>query len=537
MLNHIKITGKLVATGIFLSILFVLVLLTPGIVHAQYNGCAYHSYERCNGSYLYWYDSCGNQQDVAQYCQSGCYNNSCQNYNNNYNNYNNYNGCAYHSYERCLGNNLYWYDSCGNQQDLAQYCSNGCYGNSCQNYNQNYNNNYNNSCTGNYQERCVGNNLDWYDSCGNYQSFIQLCPNGCYNGSCASNGYNYNYNNYNNCTNHAYKLCMNNSIYWYDSCNNQQGLYYSCGSGQTCQNGQCAAYVIQPLPTPSQNNYVAHYKTACYSSSLYWYDSLGAITGLYKNCSDSNSCTTDACSGNKCSNTLKCDGSTCATGSSDYNAYCSETVSSASGQNHCGNGLCETTTGETYANCPADCKISPASGLSVSFFAKQNLNSDQWQKTIQANSNGQVYFMISVANSSTAQIDNVIVSANIPTEISSLGNLQINGVPFSGDVISGINIGSVAPTTTKSITFEGKTATISGVATTQAVATSNISGITQSDSVSISFNPAQAAAAVSNTQATSGFGGFLSRWYIWILVALVIIFLFIVVFRRLSSDA
>ena len=52
---------------------------------------------------------------------------------------------------------MYWYDSCGNQQSLAQSCSNGCYNNSCQN------NNYN-TCTSNYQERCSGNSLYWYDS-------------------------------------------------------------------------------------------------------------------------------------------------------------------------------------------------------------------------------------------------------------------------------------------------------------------------------------------------------------------------------------
>ena len=52
--------------------------------------------------------------------------------------------------------------------------------------------------------------------------------------------------------------------------------------------------------------------------------------------------------------------------------------------------------------------------------------------------------MISATNSSTAQIDSVNISANIPTEISSLGNLQINGVPFSGDIVSGINVGPIS---------------------------------------------------------------------------------------------
>ncbi|MCX6721655.1 MAG: hypothetical protein NTY04_00455, partial [Candidatus Staskawiczbacteria bacterium] len=85
-----KTTNKLAILSIFLA-MFVFAFVIPNIAQAQYSACTYHSYQRCNGSYLYWYDSCGTQQDVAQYCQSGCYNNSCQNNYNNNNNYNNYN--------------------------------------------------------------------------------------------------------------------------------------------------------------------------------------------------------------------------------------------------------------------------------------------------------------------------------------------------------------------------------------------------------------------------------------------------------------
>jgi uncharacterized repeat protein (TIGR01451 family) len=90
------------------------------------NNCTPNAQQRCFGNNLYWYDSCGNQQGFAQYCANGCYNNACQNGGGNY--------CSYHAYERCNGNNLYWYDSCGNQQDLALFCQNGCYNNTCQYY-------------------------------------------------------------------------------------------------------------------------------------------------------------------------------------------------------------------------------------------------------------------------------------------------------------------------------------------------------------------------------------------------------------------
>jgi hypothetical protein len=145
--------------------------------------------------------------------------------------------------------------------------------------------------------------------------------------------------------------------------------------------------------------------------------------------------------------------------------------------------------------------------------------------------------MVSVTNSSSAQIDNVIISANIPTEISSLGNVQINGVPVTGDIVTGINIGSLTPSSSKSITFEGRTQTFSTQSTKQGIANVSVSGQTgQSDSVSIKLNPNFGGAAVSTAPGTSPFWNFVKKWYLWILVALVLIFLFIVVFRRLSSN-
>ena len=438
--------SKLIVAGIFFSMMFVFALAVPGVAQAQYN-------------------------------------------------------CTYHSQERCTGNNLYWYDSCGNQQDLAQYCQNGCYNGACQN---NYNNN-------------------------NYNS----------------NNYNNNYsNNYGSCTYHAYKLCTGNNVYWYDSCGTQQDLIMNCSSGQTCNDlnnpglyGQCTT-PIQTYVAPI-NSYVALARTACYGNSIEWFDSLGVASGLYKNCQDANSCTLDACAADKCSNTLKCDGSTCATGSADYNTYCATSQPSPvvpADQTHCGNGLCETTLGETNASCPSDCKITSTTALSVSFFSKLDSSSSQWQKSAQVPSNSQVYFMISVANNSSAQVDNVNISSNIPSEISSLGDLKLNGVLVSGDIVSGINIGSIAPSATKLITFEGKTQTISASATKQATATSNVSGATQSDSISINLTPTVVAAAVSAAPVTGGFWGFLKKWYLWILGALVLVFLFIVVFKRFSSD-
>ena len=308
----------------------------------------------------------------------------------------------------------------------------------------------------------------------------------------------YNYNP--SCNYHAYKDCAGSAVYWFDSCSNRQDLYQDCASlGQICQYGQCVA---KPQPV-----YIAHYKISCYGNNLYWYDSLGAINDLYKNCQDANSCAVDSCASSKCSNTLKCDGSSCAPGSADYNTYC----------------------------LPIQ-PVAPAN-LSVSFVAKKDASSTQWDKTVHVAQNSSVYFMIAVNNNSSLEVNNVNVLTNIPSEISFLGNLKVNDVSISGDIVSGINIGSLAAAASKSITFEGRTQSFNIKEQKQATATVKAGEATQSDSVALDFNPGGSAAAVSESAGSFGIMDFLKRWYLWIFAGLVLIFLFIVVYRRLSSNA
>ncbi len=318
------------------------------------------------------------------------------------------------------------------------------------------------------------------------------------------------YNNYNSCNAHAYKDCVGSAIYWFDSCSNRQDLYQDClGYGQTCKYGQCVNYVPVVPPTPV---YVAHSKIACYGNSLYWYDSLGSASGLYKTCQDANSCTLDACKSGRCSNVLKCDGTTCSQGSADYNTYCALPQTPQIPQ----------TPSENV-------------NLAISFVAKIKSSAEQWDKSVQVSQNSNIYFMISVNNNSGSQINNVNISANIPTEISFLGNLKVNDSSVGGDIVSGINIGSLPAGVSKSITFEGRTQTFSTKGQKSAVVTTSISGTNKTDSLTLNFSSSQVAQSASLSSAPSGFVKFLQRWYLWILVAIVLVFLFVVVFRRLSS--
>ena len=200
--------------------------------------------------------SCSNNS-AAQLKTTCSGNQSCNN------GYCNGQNCSYHSYQQCNGNYLYWYDSCGNQQD-SQYCPNGCYGNTCQNYNNN-----NNVSVQTMPATNVVNN--------------QATLNGyLYNNSYGNYSYNnYNYNNNNNCstyvwfqygptsnygseTNHVTQnysgnfsqiAYINNSYYG--------GAYHFRAAAQTC-NGNIAygndttVYANNPMPVPVNGNLITN---------------------------------------------------------------------------------------------------------------------------------------------------------------------------------------------------------------------------------------------------------------------------------------
>ena len=106
-------------------------------------GCTSNHQQKCVGNSVYWFDSCGAQESLIQSCSYNqtCSNGSCTN------------NCTYHYSQRCINNNLYWFDSCGSQQGISQYCSDGCQNDACiiqQNISVQTNsvtNNYNNQAT------------------------------------------------------------------------------------------------------------------------------------------------------------------------------------------------------------------------------------------------------------------------------------------------------------------------------------------------------------------------------------------------------
>lgn len=128
--------------------------------------------------------------------------------------------CESKAYLQCCGDDLCWYDSCGNKEKIAKYCSYGCQNDECLNET---------SCVfscSKGQKECFPPSFykvcQKIEDCWQWSDYYLQCPAGqiCKNGECVCQP---------QCQD---KECGD------DGCGNSCG---KCPSGKVCQNGKCVA--------------------------------------------------------------------------------------------------------------------------------------------------------------------------------------------------------------------------------------------------------------------------------------------------------
>ena len=86
----------------------------------------------------------------------------------------------------------------------------------------------------------------------------------------------------------------------------------------------------------------------------------------------------------------------------------------------------------------------------------QNVESSTfYSESVSANPDGKVSFSIQIRAGDSA-LQNLIVKDTLPSQIAYLGNLKIDSINTTGNIISGINIGNLGANQTTTITFEAK---------------------------------------------------------------------------------
>jgi hypothetical protein len=152
-------------------------------------GCTSHAVSACHGDDLYWFDSCGNKEDVKEQCSYGCDSGNCLTPT-----------CTSEAEVRCHEGNVYWFDGCGNPEKEKEHCNQGCLEGACIQTNlgcwdsDNGKNYYVFGITNNYvteelQDHCNpdGQLVEMFCQEGQVWSEEVDCPHGCVDGKCVKN--------------------------------------------------------------------------------------------------------------------------------------------------------------------------------------------------------------------------------------------------------------------------------------------------------------------------------------------------------------
>ncbi|MBI4143361.1 hypothetical protein HY487_00590 [Candidatus Woesearchaeota archaeon] len=85
--------------------------------------CKRHERRSCIGDVVFWFDSCNNQEEFVESCSSGevCREGECEKY------------CAPNVGKKCEDDKIYWVDSCGKKGQLHFDCKNNLARNQCRN--------------------------------------------------------------------------------------------------------------------------------------------------------------------------------------------------------------------------------------------------------------------------------------------------------------------------------------------------------------------------------------------------------------------
>jgi len=308
---------------------------------------------------------------------------------------------------------------------------------------------------------------------------------------------------YVNASSYDYLRCVGSSVYWFDRYGNQKNLYQTCGYNQTCSHDSC-------VTNTQQANCTNHAIRGCLNNSVYWYNSCGTQQEVYQNCSAS--------------------GQTCREG------VCGVYQGSTGTGTGTGSGTGTTASTASYIT------VKTKENLVITILGRKETDSAEFKKNISVSGNDKINFLIIVKNTSDKSLDNTSVKVDLTNNLKYDGNLKIDNIGSSENVVSGINIGNISKGISKTISFS-VLVSADGITGTAKVTGNITSGkVTDSDSLTLSADSSQVATSNSNnninTASLSGslISNLVKGWYIWGILLLILIFLFIAIFRKLSSN-
>ena len=469
------------------------------------NNCApTHDTKKCVGSSVYWYDNCNAKNDLYQdcsltnqICQNGqCVDTACKNSTecgtNGFINgpFCKSDGNVYKTYRTFTCNNPNTANATCTHADADQLQTTCATGQTCSN----------GSCTNNClpshsTKKCDGNNsVYWYDNCNAKNDLYQDCSltnQTCQDGQCVT----INCSHDSDCTGGGIfgdPFCSNGSIYKNSKsfvCKNPgqtnsycdptitQVLQNTCSSDQTCNNGTCTNNTsnisVSCYATPSSinvNQSATFIAAATGGTGYYSYVWSGACTGS---------------TASTCTNTFNTNGTQTASvvvtsGTQNNSTTCNVVVNpnttptcTQSPYQRCnGNYLYsyDSCGNQTSQYCPQGCYNN-----SCNYYVQQNgyltltktvrnlTTGSGWANSVYASPSDVVMFMVTLQANNGQSMQNVYVRDSLPSNLIYNNQLVFSGSNgyynnYSGDVISGLNINSIASGQTVTITYQAQVA-------------------------------------------------------------------------------
>ncbi|MBI4359252.1 MAG: DUF11 domain-containing protein [Candidatus Nealsonbacteria bacterium] len=109
------------------------------------------------------------------------------------------------------------------------------------------------------------------------------------------------------------------------------------------------------------------------------------------------------------------------------------------------------------AEATAQIVVSPASGnqdLSLSKLARNLSDGTGFQEVVASDPGEVIEFRIFVTATGSQPATNLTIKDTLPDKLSYKGNLKVDNVLVSGDILTGLNVGTLNPQQTKTVTFE-----------------------------------------------------------------------------------
>ena len=261
------------------------------------------------------------------------------------------------------------------------------------------------------------------------------------------------------CITHFSKKCVDNDIYWFNSCNNKEDLFQACGLNQVCQNAECINITCATNSDCGTNGYVGD--PFCQGNGVYRnyrtftcnnpgtansYCSTNTTAQLQTTCTSNQTCSNGACINiNSCisHSYQRCIG--------DYLYWYDSCGNIQEGQ------LCPA---GCYNN---SCQNYTTSTLTVTKTVKNLTSNSGFLTSISANPQDVLMFMITLQVSGNQDIQNVVVKDILPATliynnqlvVSRSGGAYSN---YSGDIVSGLNLNTIPAGQTVTITYQAQVA-------------------------------------------------------------------------------